>query len=82
MENLQILAPLNLTDIVKNNKVHFDSYRAGFFYYTVTVKENTYRFPIETNDIGQATLLKEDKAIIFMRWIRKAIDGHQFIKIN
>lgn len=82
MENLQIIAPLNMIDIVKDNKVHFDSYRAGFFYYTVTVKNETYRFPIESHDIGQATMQKEDKALIFMRWIKKAIDGHQFVKVN
>lgn len=77
-----MIAPLNLTKIVKDNSVHFDSYRSGFFYYTVNVDENVYRFPIEANDIGQATLMKSDKAIIYMRWIRKAIDGHQFIKIK
>jgi hypothetical protein len=71
---------INLTEVVKNNKVNFDSYRAGFFYYTVGVGDSEYRFPIEANDIGQATLLASDKAIIYMRWIRKAIDGHQFIK--
>ena len=82
MENLTLIAPFNLKDIVKDNKVHFDSYRAGFFYYNVNVGDNVYRFPVETNDIGQATLQSTDKAIYFMRWIKKSIENHQFVKVK
>ncbi len=34
------------------------------------------------DEIGQATLMRQDKAITFMRWIRKAIDGGTFINIK
>ena len=71
----------SLTQIIKDNYVHFDSYRAGIFYYTVNVEDNNYRFAIDQMDIGDATMLKSDKAILYMRWIRRAIDENQFIKI-
>jgi len=75
MENLKI------KDIIKDNTVHFNSYRAGFFYYTIEVDGVVYQFPVDKEDIGQATLLAKDKAIVYMRWIRKARDNGQFVKI-
>jgi len=75
------LAGLKLKDIVKNNFVHFNSYRTGFFHYIVKVNNIIYQFPIDREDIGQATLLATDKAIMYMRWIRKAIENGQFVKI-
>lgn len=95
---------LEIKDLVKDNTVEFDSYRAGFFYYRVKryrkeeehrdefdcyeyvdgmgddIWYNSYIFPVPIEDIGSATLLAEDKAITFMRWIRKAIEDKTFIK--
>lgn len=82
---------MKLKDLVRNNNiVKFDSYRAGFFYYIVEWTDlspeesmgvpDKYLFPIPVEDIGNATLLSEDKAITFMRWIRKAIDDKTLIK--
>jgi hypothetical protein len=42
---------------------------------------NVYQFPVDINDIGNATLLAEDKAIYFMRWIRRAREEGTLIKI-
>lgn len=70
-----------LKEIVKDNTVYFDSYRAGFFYYHVTVNNKIYQFTVDREDIGDATLKANDKALYFMRWIRKAIEGNQFILI-
>ena len=39
-----------------------------------------YIFTVPLEDIGTATLLAEDKAITFMRWIRKAIENKTLIK--
>lgn len=81
---------MNLKDLIKNNVVTFDSYRQGFFYYKihyitgsrgpVTFSES-YQFPVPLDDIGTATLLKQDKAITFMRWIRKAKEDNTLIKL-
>lgn len=70
-----------LKEIVKDNTVYFDSYRAGFFYYRVTINNKVYQFTVDREDIGDATLMSSDKAMFFMRWIRKAIEGNQFILI-
>lgn len=78
---------MKLVDLIKNNVVEFDSYRQGFFYYNI--KENAgwgepqkvYQFPVPLHDIGNATLLKKDKAITYMRWIRKAQEDGTFTKI-
>ena len=42
----------------------------------------TYEFPVPLSDIGDATLLVSDKAILFMRYIRKALENKEFIKIS
>lgn len=65
------------------NRVQFDSFRAGYFYYNIENKEGvTHQFQIPVEDIGNATLLATDKAITFMRWIRKAIEGNTLIKLH
>ena len=72
----------NIKNIVKDNRVTFERYRAGVFYYRVEVKNGPLcEFPVPVEDIGEATLLKEDKAMLFMRYIRKAIDAGTFIEV-
>ena len=41
-----------------------------------------YQFTVPVDDIGNATLLAQDKAITYMRWIRKAISDNTLIKIR
>lgn len=72
---------MELTTIVKNNTVLFSHLRKGYVYYNIKVDVDTYQFPVPLDDIGDATLLKEDKAIIMMRYIRKAIAANEFVKI-
>jgi hypothetical protein len=76
---------MNIKDIVKDNRVFFEYYRDGDFWYSVymppTVFEvEKYIFPVPIADIGTATMLAEDKAILFMRYIRRAMDNKTFIK--
>lgn len=49
-------------------------------YYEVRVDGQTYRFPVSLEDLGTATLLAEHKAITLMRYIRKALEDHTFVK--
>jgi hypothetical protein len=80
-----MMVMINIKQIVNGNKVFFDSYRQGYFYYKVGVPtENgleAYQFPVPLEDIGTATMLAEDKAITFMRWIRKAMEDKTFIRV-
>jgi hypothetical protein len=81
---------MNIKELIKDNYVEFDSYRQGFFYYNVLVQvkqtygdpgPERYQFSVPLDDIGTATLLNRDRAIIYMRWIRKAIENETLIKL-
>lgn len=62
----------NLKDLVDNNKkVKFISYREGEFIYST---ECGFEFPVSLSDLGKATLLAEDKAMLFLRYIRKHLE--------
>lgn len=71
---------MNLKDLIKDNKVEFSHLRKGIAYYTISYLEDTYTFTVPLEDIGDATLLKEDKAIMFMRYIRKSLDSNELVK--
>lgn len=81
---------LDIKELVKDNFVYFDSYRQGIFYYRLeyskVMNEDNYHFkmvfPVPVEDIGTATLLDKDKAITFMRWIRKAIADKTLIEVK
>lgn len=64
---------VNLKDLVKNKKVRFLFYRDEKFYYE---QEDGFVFPISRQeaDAGRATFLAEDKAIYYMRWMKRYID--------
>lgn len=65
---------MNLKDMVKRGqKVRISSYCSGNLWYKT---ESGFEFPVPVNDrkeVGNATFLAEDKAIYFMRYIRKHI---------
>ena len=69
---------MNIKDMVKNKKnVRFSFYREKrLFCWT----EDGFEFPVPID--GNATFLAEDKAILFMRWIRKHIDTIEKARIE
>lgn len=62
---------MELKDHVKG-VVKFEYYRDGNLFYKT---ESGLTFPVPTSDIGNATFLAEDKAMLFMRYIRKHLDS-------
>ena len=58
---------MKLTDHIKGT-VNFEYYSDGALWY---ITETGLKFPVPISDIGTATFLKTDKAILFMRYIRK-----------
>lgn len=61
-----------LKDMVTDNKqVTFEKYHDGSLWY---ITECGFQFPVPINDTGSAVFLKKDKAMLFMRWIRKHIE--------
>jgi hypothetical protein len=73
---------MELKNLIKDNKVNFSHYRAGIMYYNIGYDGFVYTFPVPLEDIGDATLEKEDRAIMYMRYIRKAIENNTLSKIN
>ena len=70
-----------ITEIVKDNNIaHLQYLRQGIAYYTVSVFEKTvvysYTFQVPLIDIGLATLNVKEKALLMMRYIRKAIEDN------
>lgn len=62
----------NIKDEVKDGKkVNFSFYRSNTLWYKT---ESGFMFPVPIENIGDATFLAEDKAILFMRYIRKYIE--------
>ena len=55
-----------------NQQVEFVRYKGGELWYKC---ENDLEFPVPVSDIGDATFLAKDKALLFMRYIRKQIEA-------
>ena len=62
---------MNIKDMVKDKQVEFVQYREGNFIYRT---ECGFEFPVPLDDIGNATMLAKDKAIYFMRYIKRHKD--------
>jgi hypothetical protein len=76
---------LTVKEIVKDTKSKFSFAREGMLYYNVQINDETFQFPINMNDkedVGTGVFLAEEKSIFFMRWIRKAVESNNFIKIK
>lgn len=64
---------LSVKDMVKDGKrVKFQFYRKGELWYKT---EDGFMFPVPTDDTGDGTFLDEDKAMLFMRYIRKQCEA-------
>lgn len=70
----------DIKNIIENNEVNILFYRAGVIYYGIKFREIDYQFPVRLDDIGDATLMNKEKAILLMRYIRKAIESNEFVK--
>jgi len=59
---------MSIKDMVKDKKVKFLFYKEKELWYTT---ECGFEFPVPIDDTGNAYFNNEDKAMLFMRWIRK-----------
>ena len=62
---------MNIIEMVKDKIVTFELYKDSNLWYTT---ECNFKFPVPITDVGNATMLANDKAILFMRYIRKHIE--------
>ena len=63
--------------MVKDKKVFFVCYKHGELWYKT---EDGFDFPVPINDTGDGVFNTEDRAIIFMRYIRKHLEMLQEAK--
>ena len=62
---------MNIKEMVaEGRKVRFVRYKLGELWY---ITETGFEFPVPITDCGDGTFLAEDKAILFMRYIRKHV---------
>lgn len=63
---------MSIKEMVKDKKVYFDFYRDMELWYKT---EDGFEFPVPVSDTGKGIFKKEDKAITYMRWIRKQMEA-------
>lgn len=91
LESEELLPPMaarrfKIGDVVRNSEAVFSHYRDGSLYYIVTFSDPAspetgilrYQFPITVEEAKGGVFLSHHKAITLMRWIRKAMEGHDF----
>jgi len=62
---------MSIKDMVKGKKVKFIYYVENELWYTT---ECGFEFPVPISDTGKGAFNAEDKAILYMRWIRKHLE--------
>jgi len=58
--------------------VTFEYYRDGNLFYKT---ESGLRFPVPVSDIGNATFMASDRAMLFMRWIRQHLEINKGVAV-
>lgn len=73
-----------IKDIVKDTEAKFSHCCNGICYYNIDVGNETYQLGIDSKTPEWQTtyLLPQFKAITLMRWIRKALDNNELIRIK
>ena len=62
---------MTIKEMVKDKTVTFEYYKDNELWYCT---EDGFEFPVPIEDIGNATFFATDKAILFMRYIRKHLE--------
>lgn len=61
-----------IKDLIKDNRVRFTHARKGHLWYET--QREKFEFPVPFEDMGDATFPSEEKAMLFMRYIRKHLN--------
>lgn len=62
---------MSIKNMVKDKQVNFEYYRDNELWYTT---ECGFKFPVPIDDTGTGVFKSQDKAILFMRYIRKHLE--------
>jgi len=61
----------SIKEMIKGKTVQFLFYKENELWY---ITECGFKFPVPISDTGTASMKSTDKAILYMRWIRKQLD--------
>jgi len=64
---------MTIKDLVKDRTVSFQYFREGVLVYQVN--GTSFRFTIPVEETGTGTFDRDDRAIYYMRWIRKTFEA-------
>lgn len=67
-------------DELVSGKVQFFRYRGGELWYRT--QPGGFEFPVPIADTGDATFNTEDRAILFLRWIRKHRELIESVRVD
>jgi hypothetical protein len=70
---------VSIKERVAGKVVKFSHYQHGELWY---VCEDGFTFPVPLTDTGDGAFKAEDKAMYFMRWIRKHMDMIELAKTD
>ena len=71
---------MSIKDMVKPGRmVHFNYYKNGELWY---ITDCGFDFSVPISDTGEAEFCSSDKAMLFMRWIRKHMQAIQSAKVE
>lgn len=76
---------ISIKEAVTNSTAKFSHAIAGVLYYHLYVGDDVYQFSIDMNDkddVGTTTFVSEYRGITLMRYIRKAIESENLVKLN
>ena len=76
---------ITIKEAVTNSTALFSHAIAGVLYYNLHVNDDVYQFSVDMNnrdDVGTTTFANEYRGITLMRYIRKAIDSGNLVKIS
>ena len=59
---------LSLNELIREQNVYFQYFQGSELVYKTG---NGFEFPVPLNDVGTGMFKAEDKAIFYMRWIKK-----------
>ena len=63
---------MNIKELVTGDqRVRFTHYKEQNLWYE---HDNGFAFPVPISDCGEATFLNEDRAMLFMRYMRKHLE--------
>jgi hypothetical protein len=61
---------VRLTDLIKGKAAVFVEFHGGNLFYEIDGK---FRFPVPVDELQGTSVLSEEKASVFMKWVKRAL---------